>query len=122
MKFNILSSEYSVLPLDKISLNYRQDKLIYQLLTPKEHCKVELRQPTRNIISITYTNNIVAKITFKNPTLEFPHELLSKSELLEINIETESFNEICIEKTQFVGVMKRGRLIAALDKEKSNVR
>jgi hypothetical protein len=70
MTFNILSSEYSVLPLDKITLSYRQDKFIYQLLTPKEHCRIELRQVTRNIIRVTYINNIVAKITTKNPALE----------------------------------------------------
>jgi hypothetical protein len=96
MCFNILSSEFSVLPLDKIALSYRQDKLVHQLLVPKEHMKVELRHPTRNIISLNYTNNIVSKVVIKNPTLEFPHELLDKTELLEYTIETESFNKICV--------------------------
>lgn len=120
MCFNILSAEYLVLPLDKVALSYKQDKLIYQLLSPKEHCKVELRQPTRNIISLVYTNNIVSKAVIKNPTLEFPHELLNKNEQLEYVIETESFNRICVENTKTVGIFKAGKMVNAPEKERSS--
>lgn len=119
MLFNILSSEHSVLPLDKIALSYRQDKLVHQLLNPKEHLRVELRHPTRNVIGVTYTNNIVSKVTIKNPTLEFPHELLNKTEQLEYAVETESFNQICVEKTKCMGLLKGGKMVNAPEKDGS---
>lgn len=66
MRFNTLTIDYSVLPLDKFNFLCERKQTEHKLLD-QVNCIVELRLATRNIISITYINNIAESVIINTP-------------------------------------------------------